>query len=48
MKKKTKENIGMFVLSLVLIGYGYVLGRIDSGDAYLSDHKIKFKKRKGA
>ena len=48
MKKKTKENIEMFVLSLVLIGYGYVLGKIDSGDTYLADHRIKFKKRKGA
>ena len=44
MKKKTKENIGMFVLSLVFIGYGYVLGKIDSGDVYTADHRIKFKK----
>ena len=48
MSKKTKENIGMFVLSMVFIAYGYVLGKIDSGDAYLADHRIKFKKRKGA
>ena len=28
MSKKTKENIGMFFLSLILIAYGYILGRI--------------------
>ena len=48
MSKKTKENIGMFTVSIILIAYGYVLGRIDSNDVYLSDHRIKFKKRKGA
>ena len=48
MSKKTKENIGMFAISIILIAYGYVLGKIDSGDTYLADHRIKFKKRKGA
>ena len=48
MSKKTKDNLGMFAVSIILIAYGYVLGKIDSGDAYLSDHRIKFKKRKGA
>ena len=27
MKKKTKQNIFLFIVSLILIGYGYILGR---------------------
>lgn len=30
MKKKTKQNIAMFILSAILITYGYILGRITS------------------
>jgi len=32
MKNKTKQNIAMFILSLILIGYGYVLGRTSSAN----------------
>lgn len=32
MSKKTKTNIGMFFLSLILIGYGFILGRITASD----------------
>ena len=32
MSKKTKTNIGMFLLSIILIGYGFILGRITVDD----------------
>lgn len=28
MKKRTKEYIGLFILNMILIGYGFILGRI--------------------
>ena len=28
MSDKTKKNIGMFIVSIILIAYGYILGRI--------------------
>ena len=28
MSKKTKQNIGMFIMSLILIGFGFICGRI--------------------
>ena len=32
MSRKAKMNIGMFLISLILIGYGYVLGRTSSAN----------------
>lgn len=32
MSKKTKENIGMFIMSLILIGFGFICGRITVSD----------------
>lgn len=32
MKKKTKMNIFLFIVSMILIGYGYILGRTSSAN----------------
>ena len=32
MSKKTKENIGMIFLTLILIGFGFICGRITASD----------------
>ena len=40
MSKKTKTNIGMFLLSMILIGYGFILGRITADDKEDEDWNI--------
>lgn len=32
MNKKTKQNIAMFIMSLILIGFGFICGRITASD----------------
>ena len=40
MSKKTKTNIGMFLLSIILIAYGFILGRITVDDEEDEDWNI--------
>lgn len=40
MSKKTKTNIEMFLLSIILIAYGFILGRITVDDEEDEDWNI--------
>lgn len=45
MSEKTKSNIAGFIVSMILIGYGFLLGWIAREDRYITEKCKEYKEK---